>query len=335
MDGLNLALLGIPLALVGYTMYLANVAALNQARRQRLRGVLGLITLMMGVMGALSMLSLLVKQPDSVAALLGAGVAGAAAVFSVAVLTSPVFRARLARLFGQRYDADSPVHLAALVLTSSLLSFMVVNLIAGGGVEGLAESIEQGGVSAGETLFQSTLWLLAGLLGAGLFLRRGPAETLDRLGLRIPRLLEVVAGLGSGLLLYGVVLAGAVVWTTLASPELITEQSSVAAALAASVTSIPEALLLSLPVAIGEETFFRGALQPVFGLVPTALYFTALHAQYGLTPALVSLFVVGLGFGLLAKRYGTVTAILAHFMFNFVQLMLALMAGSMLHAGGT
>ena len=123
-------------------------------------------------------------------------------------------------------------------------------------------------------------------------------------------------------------------WATLASPDWMSEGSSVAAALAESVTSLPEALLLSLPVAIGEEIFFRGALQPVFGLVPTALYFAGLHAQYGLTPALLSVFIVGLGFGLLAKRRGTVTAILAHFVYNFVQLMLVLLASSMLPAGG-
>jgi membrane protease YdiL (CAAX protease family) len=117
--------------------------------------------------------------------------------------------------------------------------------------------------------------------------------------------------------------------------DQVADQSAVSAALAASVTTLPEALLLSLPVAIGEEMFFRGALQPVFGLVPTALFFTALHAQYGLSPALLALFVVGLGLGVLERRRGTVAAMLAHFVFNFVQLALALLATSMLPAGGS
>lgn len=335
MDPISLALLGAALALVGGVVYLANAAALDPARLPLLRSVLGLITLLMAALAVPVMFSLASDTPETAAsAYAGAGVAAAAAAFSIGALNSPRFRSGLSRLFGERYNANSPVHLAALVLTASLLSYTVVNLVAGGGVEGLAETIEQGGVAAGETLFQSVLWVLAALLGVGLFLRRSPADTLNRLGLRMPGLLDVATGLGAGLLLYGAVLAMTAAWATLASPDWMSEGSSVAAALAESVTSLPEALLLSLPVAIGEEIFFRGALQPVFGLVPTALYFAGLHAQYGLTPALLSVFIVGLGFGLLAKRRGTVTAILAHFVYNFVQLMLVLLASSMLPAGG-
>ncbi|MBL8147191.1 MAG: CPBP family intramembrane metalloprotease [Anaerolineae bacterium] len=335
MDPLSLALLGAAFALVGSVIYLANIAALNPARLPLLRGVLGLITLLLVSVGALSMFSLAADTPELAASAgVGAVAAVAAAAFSVGALNSTGFRADLSRPFGPRYDAESPVHLAALVLTASLFSYTVINLVAGGGVEGLAESIEQGGIAAGETLFQSVLWILSALLGVGLFLRRSPADSLSRLGLRLPRLMDVAVGLGSGLLLYGVVLAMTAVWSMLVSPDWMTEGSSVAAALAASVTSLPEALLLSLPVAIGEEIFFRGALQPVFGLIPTALYFAALHAQYGLTPALLSIFIAGLGFGLLAKRRGTLTAILAHFVFNFVQLALVLLASSLLPAGG-
>ncbi|MFN8377296.1 MAG: CPBP family intramembrane glutamic endopeptidase [Anaerolineae bacterium] len=336
MDVESLALMGTALALVGFTMYLANIAVLNPARVPPLRGLLGLLTLMMTLLGVFTMTAIVGESPDHASgALLGAGVAGLGGAFSAALLVSSAFRVGLSRIFGSRYNPESPVHLTAMVLTALLLSYTVVNLIAGGGVQALADSIEESGISAGETVFQSALWLLAALLGVGLFLRRSPADTLSRLGLGMPRLMDVVVGLGSGLLLYGVVLAGSLLWVMFASPDFLSEQSAVSAALAASVTSVPEALVLSLPVAIGEETFFRGALQPVFGIVPTALYFTALHAQYGFTPALLSLFVVALGFGVLAKRRGTTTAILAHFMFNFVQLMLALMASSMLPAGGS
>jgi membrane protease YdiL (CAAX protease family) len=336
MEAFGLALTALGLALVGYTIYLANAASFDPARGPLLRALLAAITGAGALLGLLLMSSLL-ALPDSNAgvALFGAGVASAAALFNAAVLASGPFRSRLRPLLGERYNPASPVHATALVLSAALLSYTVVSLIAGGGVEGLAEAIEDGGVPAAETLFQNALWVIAALLGAGMFLRRTPAETMQRLGLRVPGVMDVALGIGMGFLLYGVVLASGLVWLTLTPAEQMAQQSAVSEALAASVTTLPQALLLSLPVAIGEEIFFRGALQPVLGLVPTSLFFTALHAQYGFTPALVSLFVVGLALGVLARRRGTVAAILAHFVFNFVQLALALLATSLLPAGGT
>ena len=48
--------------------------------------------------------------------------------------------------------------------------------------------------------------------------------------------------------------------------------------------SIPGILTLGLAAGIGEETLFRGALQPRFGLLITSLLFALLHSQYGITP---------------------------------------------------
>lgn len=342
MDGVGLALMGAALALLGFILYWANTAALDASRVPLLRSLLYGVTLLIGSFG-MPLLGALLFPPESLDVpavgsaelIVGLAVVLGAAAFSAAVIGSGGVRIRLARLLGPAYDPNSPVHLAALVLSSALLSYTVISLIAGGGVAGLAELISESGVPVGETLFQNVLWVLAALLGIGLFLRRSPAQALNRLGLRRPGAGDVLIGAGAGLALYGLVIAGGLIWALIASPEQISEQSAVSAALAQSVTGIPDALLLSLPVAIGEEVFFRGALQPVLGLGPTALFFTALHAQYGLTPALAVLLAVGLGLGWLAKRRGTVTAIIAHFVYNFVQLVLALMAASLLPAGGS
>lgn len=68
---------------------------------------------------------------------------------------------------------------------------------------------------------------------------------------------------------------------------------------------------------VGEETLFRGALQPRFGIVFTAALFAMLHVQYGFTPILGMVFVHGLGYGLIRRHLNTTTAALAHATYDF------------------
>jgi membrane protease YdiL (CAAX protease family) len=93
---------------------------------------------------------------------------------------------------------------------------------------------------------------------------------------------------------------------------------------------LPAAFWLALTAALSEEILFRGALQPVFGLPLTSVYFALVHMQYALTPAAVIIFVVALGLGWLRQRQSTSSAIIAHFVYNFVQLAVAILAASLL-----
>jgi len=68
---------------------------------------------------------------------------------------------------------------------------------------------------------------------------------------------------------------------------------------------------------VGEETLFRGALQPRFGIVVTAALFAMVHVQYGFTPILGMVFVHGLGYGLIRRHLNTTTAALAHATYDF------------------
>jgi membrane protease YdiL (CAAX protease family) len=69
--------------------------------------------------------------------------------------------------------------------------------------------------------------------------------------------------------------------------------------------------------------FFRGAIQPVFGIWVTSLFFTMLHTQYTLTPATLVIFITSLVLGWLRNRQSTSAAITGHFVYNFIQLVLA------------
>ena len=112
-------------------------------------------------------------------------------------------------------------------------------------------------------------------------------------------------------------------WMGLVSEETYKEQTEASEALSESVSTIGLAFVLAATAAVGEEIAYRGALQPVFGLWPTAIVFALTHAQYTLTPAWLIILGVAVVFGWLRQQYGTVAAMLAHFVYNFVPLAVA------------
>jgi membrane protease YdiL (CAAX protease family) len=85
-------------------------------------------------------------------------------------------------------------------------------------------------------------------------------------------------------------------------------------------------LILALATGIGEELLFRGAIQPAFGLIPTAALFAIAHLQYDLSPLMLFIFILGIILGIIRQRYGTTVAILIHFGYNFSLGILSLLA---------
>ena len=84
-------------------------------------------------------------------------------------------------------------------------------------------------------------------------------------------------------------------------------------------------IFLSVCAGVGEEIFFRGALQPLLGIVPTAVFFVAIHGYYSMKEPKVNifalfltLFIVFLGWG--AKTYSLYHAIAGHFSYDLVLL---------------
>jgi len=87
--------------------------------------------------------------------------------------------------------------------------------------------------------------------------------------------------------------------------------------------SIPNALLLAMASGLGEELFFRGALQPRVGLVLASLLFGAAHfvPSRDLWPWSMFALVVGLLFGALFDWTGTLVApVVAHTVVNAINL---------------
>lgn len=84
-----------------------------------------------------------------------------------------------------------------------------------------------------------------------------------------------------------------------------------------------EMLLLALFSGVGEEVFFRGAMQPALGLLPTSLLFGALHLgpTKKFLPWTFFAFLAGLLFGWYYEVNGTLAApITCHTLVNLVNI---------------
>ncbi|MCI0713269.1 MAG: CPBP family intramembrane metalloprotease [Chloroflexi bacterium] len=230
------------------------------------------------------------------------------------------------------FDPANTVHMLALVIAVFLLGTQLGNFVLGGGLEGLAETSR---ITLESLAINFLPQVIVPLLGVGLFLRRSWPEVMTRLGFVAPKsrmgilppLLEsLLAGAGMGVVMFMAAGFIAFIWSLLVSPETFEAQTEATEAIAESINSWGIVFAVAFAAAIGEEIAFRGALQPVFGLWATALLFTAVHIQYTLTPATLIIFVVALALGWLREAFNLWAAISAHFVYNFIQLALALFA---------
>jgi CAAX amino terminal protease family. len=87
------------------------------------------------------------------------------------------------------------------------------------------------------------------------------------------------------------------------------------------------ALVIGVTAGLGEELAIRGVLQPRLGIFLSNLFFVSLHAFQYHWDGLLVVFVVGLICGLVRKRTNTTTAAIVHGVYNFVLVMLEVIAG--------
>ncbi len=248
------------------------------------------------------------------------------ALLGLALLARPVRRlfARFTPL-----DPDSPVQAVAL----SYSALVVLNLVAtlGMGLDNLAQMMEDSAAAGTRYDLIPGIWaqdialVFLGLVGVGWLARRGLGSALQRLGIVRPTWAQLGIGIGVGLLMVPVVLAAESLLARIglqvdSSVERLSEQL-----IGPLATSIPGILTLGLAAALGEETIFRGALQPRFGLILTTVLFALLHSQYGLSVATLIVFGVGLALGLLRLRYNTSTSMAAHAVYNMTLGLLTLL----------
>lgn len=219
------------------------------------------------------------------------------------------------------FDSASMTHTTALVYCILLFGRTIMEFLLAGGLPGLAAASEGSTITPTELLTQMALFSLVGALGVGIGFRRDLGTMIRRLGLQIPTVNEIIAGVGMAAMCYGLAIAILVISQWFAAPDVGNDNGGTGF-YTDGLTTMIIAFLISLSAAVGEEISFRGALQPVFGLYPTSVLFALVHIQYTLTPASFIIVICGLGFGWLRLRFNTTTAIIAHFFYNFGQLFL-------------
>lgn len=337
---LSMVVLFAPLLLI---MVLANLAEARRQRAEEYQGWAITSYLVVGALYALAIVAglaingmafLMQRQPNLVDDM-GLGAAGDNPLLQVAslpllglgfwlpalvgiFLLLPPVRRLLARFIP--IDAASPVHAVAL----SLSALVVIQLLftVGFGLNNLAESLaaqEEAGVTTNTLL---TLWIqqimtaVFAFFGVGWLVRRDWSATLERLGLVWPSLGNIVLGIVVGLGMVPLVIAieqFSSQFNIGVDPDVqkLTEQ------LLGPLFTTPFGIVtLGAAAALGEETLFRGAIQPRFGLIFTALLFALVHSNYGLSLSTLIVFLFGLILGIVRKRTNTSTTMISHALYN-------------------
>jgi|FLYN01.1.fsa_nt_gi membrane protease YdiL (CAAX protease family) len=272
-------------------------------------------------------------QIDRTAAVINLALAVVLGGLSAAVINSMRVRVWVQQIVTGFYNPLSSVHTTALVLALLAVSVFFGQFVQQGGQAGLVEALrDSNSLVASSVIFDAILRVVIAFLGVGLAIRRTLPQSLARLGLRLPTRDDIRWGIGGGVAIYVSFLITATIWVALVSPEQFEEQTNAASQIAQMFNTLPLALILAVSAAVGEEILFRGALQPVFGWIPTSILFALLHIQYTLTPATLIIFVVSLGLGWVRMRQSTTAAIIAHFLYDFVPLALQVAAGGSMSA---
>jgi len=227
------------------------------------------------------------------------------------VLLVPVVRRLLAHLIP--IDAESGVHATALALAVLVMGLNLSQVPLIGGLDTLAASAVR--IPFLILLISNLPIGLFPFLGVGLFVRRRPRETWARLG--VGRLTWRQLGLT---VLLAVAILGFYygvdwIWRTI-DIESYEMMDAVGEVLYGGASGLWQAVLISLVAGVTEELFFRGAVQPRFGLLFTAVFFTAAHVQYGLTLAALEVFGGALVLGWLRRRTNTTACILLHMLYD-------------------
>lgn len=232
------------------------------------------------------------------------------------------------RAVGGRW-ADPPVFYG-LWLAVTLLAYNLVNLLF---FPVLVESGTFGGaaVTPALVMISELPFVVVALCGVGFLVRRDPRETLSRLGYGpvTGRQLALVPPFVAA----AIAIALASDWLFIQlQPGLSGQVNEVSQGLFSTsgmslFSAILFGLLIGIGAAAGEETLFRGAVQPVLGIALTSLLFASMHTQYGLSIILAHIFLLAVGLGLLRKYANTTLAFIAHATYNFTLVLLSYFFG--------
>lgn len=236
-------------------------------------------------------------------------------------LTLPLIRAVRAGLAEvMPLDPDSAIDMTGLSIVLAALGWFTANSLAPMAANPPDVS-EIPSISVTELVVQAAVFLAIAYIAVGFPYWRDLLQATERLGIVVPDARTIgmgLAGTVGAFLVAG--LAGYI--SQQLNPDLGESLNEIVDTMTAQVQNPLGAVILGASAGIGEEAVFRGALQPRFGMVLPSLLFTMLHGpQYGFNVALLGLFGVSMILALLRKNVNTTAAMIAHALYNAVQVL--------------
>lgn len=229
-----------------------------------------------------------------------------------ATLASKPVRERLARFMP--IDPDNPVHSLALVLAVILLGTQVASLAFS---DVLASDRQLPPLTIGDLLAQEVPFFVLAYIGVGLYIRRSTNDSSARLGLVAPAWWHITLAVAAAGAFW--VLSDGSHWLgQLLTPDITAKVDRTSDHLFGGLGGPTGIAALALLPGICEEILFRGALQPRLGLVATALLFTAIHTEYGLSIDVLTIFVIAIGLGLIRRYANTTASVTCHVAYNLL-----------------
>lgn len=326
------------LASLAVTLFVGVLAVLAQWSRESRRAEISfwivLLFASLLVLGAGALLGAARLSGEVPASLYPPGLLAltAGAVLAAGIVGVALCVPTLLKIVGRRppsFVTDPPVLLALWLFAMVLLTNNLIGIL---GFDQLEESnafsLGTGGrLPVGLLLASQLPFVVVAVLGVGAGVRRGLRETLARLGYGPlgAKGIGVVAAFIFGA--FAVSLGTDYLFRAL-QPELYREVGEISGTLfdpsgMGVGAAVLFALLIGVGAGLGEETLFRGAVQPVLGIFATSVLFASMHVQYGPSLLLGYIFVLYLGLGYLRRRFNTTASFLAHAGYNFVSVMAA------------
>ena len=229
-----------------------------------------------------------------------------------AILAARTVRERIGRVLP--IDPDSPVHAYALVLAVILFGTQLATILF---ADVLAIDQTLPSLSIADVLASETPFLIMALAGVGLFIRRNTAGAAERLGLVRPAWWQVALALAAAGAFFALV-QGADWLSHEWTPEVASQVDRTTQHVFGGLNDPIGIAAIALLPGICEEILFRGALQPRLGLLVTAVLFTSIHTQYGLSFDALSVLIVAIGLGLIRKYTNTTTSSVCHVTYNLL-----------------
>ncbi len=323
-------------AFVGGLALLAQVARKSRGAEVTLIVTLLALSLLVAALGAVTGVGLLLRAAGGGApgverfTFVAAGAAAVlAGIVGVGLCVPPVRRVAGGRL-QNTFWADPPTFLALWLLVVVLANNVVSLLVFLGDPD--VGRLFPGRLSPGTVLTNQLPFLAIALLGVGLGIRRDLRETLHRLGygpVTFRQLGVVVLFVGGA---FALSVAADALFATL-QPDLYRQVGEISDNLfnprgLSPVSAVLFALLVGVGAGLGEETLFRGAVQPVLGIALTSVLFASMHVQYGPSLLLVYVFLLSIGLGLLRRRINTTASFLAHTGYNSLGIIVSYFFGA-------